>query len=172
MRVRTTMQFAVSASRCFAGVCMRARSVVIISLLFAIAVLPGVGFALEAISRHHVVPAPVAETTLKADAASEIDRQGIDIRLASLEPRDVLQDHESLTSAGTHRAAATFAAGGLPAQQATLIAPTQRLALRSPPPRSSRAASDYWLMGLVAVMLVAYQLRRKHRFLRPQPFNS
>lgn len=151
---------------------MRARNIVIASLLFAIAALPGVGFALEAMSRHHVVPASVAETTLKADAASEIDRQSIDIRLASLEPREVLQDHESLTSAGTHRAAATLAAGGLPAQQATLIAPTPRLVRQSSPPRSTRAASDYWLMALVAVMLLAYQLRRKHRFLRPQPFNS
>jgi len=146
---------------------MRARSIVIASLLFAIAVLPGVGFALEAVSRH-VASAPLAEATHKADVAPEIDLQSIDIRLASLEPRDVLQDRGGLSNVGA-RTAANFAASGLPAQQATLIAPTQRVLSSQP---RSRDASDYWLMGLVAVMLVAYQLRRKHRFLRPQPFNS
>ena len=149
---------------------MRAKSIVIASLLFAIAVLPGVGFALEAVSRHHVASASLAEAAHKADVAPEIDLQSLDIRLASLEPRDVLQDREGLSSVGVRRTAASFAASGLPAQQATLIAPTQRLVLNSQP--RSRDASDYWLMGLVAAMLVAYQLRRKHRFLRPQPFNS
>lgn len=33
-----------------------------------------------------------------------------------------------------------------------------------------RSAGDVWLLTLVGVMLVAYQLCRKHRFLRPQPF--
>ena len=149
---------------------MRARSVVIVSLSVVFAVLPGVGFTLEAMSRHRVAPAPAAEPMHKTYVASEIDLQNIELRLASLEPSDVLQDREGLSSTATHRTTATFAAGSLPAQQTTLIAPTQRLAA-SPQPRS-RDASDYWLMGLVAMMLVAYQLRRKHRFLRPQPFNS
>jgi hypothetical protein len=29
-----------------------------------------------------------------------------------------------------------------------------------------------WLMALVAVLLIGHQLRRKHRFLRPQRFNN
>ena len=29
---------------------------------------------------------------------------------------------------------------------------------------------DFWLLGGVCVGLIAYQLRRKHRLLRPQPF--
>ncbi|HEY4366358.1 MAG TPA: hypothetical protein VGN07_03930 [Steroidobacteraceae bacterium] len=33
-----------------------------------------------------------------------------------------------------------------------------------------RTAGDFILMGCAALMLVAYQLRRKHRFLRPHPF--
>lgn len=33
-----------------------------------------------------------------------------------------------------------------------------------------RSAGDFWLMVLVGLMLIAYQLCRKHRFLRPQPF--
>lgn len=50
-------------------------------------------------------------------------------------------------------------------------------------PRSSRASSSSsaginesvpsgWLMALVAVLLIGHQLRRKHRFLRPQRFNN
>lgn len=34
----------------------------------------------------------------------------------------------------------------------------------------TRTAGDFVLMGCVALMLVAYQLRRKHRFLRPHAF--
>jgi hypothetical protein len=34
----------------------------------------------------------------------------------------------------------------------------------------ARSVSDHLLTGLVAVMLIAYQLRRKHRVLRPHPF--
>jgi MYXO-CTERM domain-containing protein len=29
-----------------------------------------------------------------------------------------------------------------------------------------------WLMALVAVLLIGHQLRRKHRFLRPQRFSD
>lgn len=35
------------------------------------------------------------------------------------------------------------------------------------PPRSG---ADFWLAGVLAAMLITYQLRRKHRFLRPRPF--
>lgn len=45
--------------------------------------------------------------------------------------------------------------------------------------RSSSAASGMndsvpsgWLMALVTVLLIGHQLRRKHRFLRPQRFND
>ena len=36
----------------------------------------------------------------------------------------------------------------------------------------TRSLSDHLLTGLVAVMLIAYQLRRKHRVLRPHPFST
>lgn len=42
--------------------------------------------------------------------------------------------------------------------------------VRLVPHHRSRTAGDFVLMGCVALMLVAYQLRRKHRFLRPHPF--
>lgn len=40
---------------------------------------------------------------------------------------------------------------------------------------SSTASTDDtrgWLMALVAVLLIGHQLRRKHRFLRPQRFSN
>ena len=41
----------------------------------------------------------------------------------------------------------------------------------SPAPADSRESTpDLWLLGGVGIGLVAYQLRRKHRLLRPQPF--
>lgn len=149
---------------------MRARSIVIISLLLATAVLPGVGFAFEAVARHHGASVPATESWHKADIAAAIDSQNFDIRLASLEPRDLLQDRAGLSDIGARHAAANLAVSRLPSQQAPLIAPTPRLTFGSQP--GTRETSDYWLMGLVAAMLVAYQLRRKHRFLRPQPFSS
>jgi hypothetical protein len=35
---------------------------------------------------------------------------------------------------------------------------------------ASTSDNDFWLLSGVAVGLIAYQLRRKHRLLRPQPF--
>jgi hypothetical protein len=37
---------------------------------------------------------------------------------------------------------------------------------------AARTLEDHLLTGFVAVMLIAYQLRRKHRFLRPHQFNA
>jgi hypothetical protein len=45
--------------------------------------------------------------------------------------------------------------------------PTQALQIRQPPVRS---LTDHLLAGVVALLLIAYQLRRKHRVLRPHPF--
>lgn len=50
-------------------------------------------------------------------------------------------------------------------QQRNIILLQQRIAAAR-----MRSAGDGWLMALIGLMLVAYQLCRKHRFLRPQPF--
>ncbi|MET0986009.1 MAG: hypothetical protein ABW034_11445 [Steroidobacteraceae bacterium] len=39
-----------------------------------------------------------------------------------------------------------------------------------PAPAAVESTPDFWLLGGVCIGLVAYQLRRKHRLLRPQPF--
>ena len=36
----------------------------------------------------------------------------------------------------------------------------------------TRTLEDHLLTGFVALMLIAYQLRRKHRFLRPHQFST
>lgn len=148
---------------------MRAKSLVIGSVLCGIVAASSSSYALEAVSRSAAKQPPVAEVAHKADkVVSEIDLQSVDIRLASLEPRDVLPDRDGLRP-GAHRAAAFATPSGVPTRDAALITPAQRVMTGAP--QRARATSDYWLMGLVAVMLVAYQLRRKHRFLRPQPFS-
>jgi hypothetical protein len=45
--------------------------------------------------------------------------------------------------------------------------PTRALQVRQPPVRSF---TDHLLASVVGLMLIAYQLRRKHRVLRPHPF--
>ena len=52
---------------------------------------------------------------------------------------------------------------------AALIQPLTSL---RPAGQPARSMSDHLLTGLVAVMLIAYQLRRKHRVLRPHPFGN
>ena len=37
---------------------------------------------------------------------------------------------------------------------------------------AKRTTEDHFLTGFIAVMLIAYQLRRKHRFLRPHQFST
>jgi hypothetical protein len=39
-------------------------------------------------------------------------------------------------------------------------------------PQPARSLTDHLLTGLVALMLIGYQLRRKHRVLRPHPFTT
>jgi hypothetical protein len=36
----------------------------------------------------------------------------------------------------------------------------------------NRSLTDHLLTGVVALMLIGYQLRRKHRVLRPHPFTT
>jgi len=75
-----------------------------------------------------------------------------------------------------------------PVPPSPLAAPALRLPLRAvntraggvgtsvaralPAARQSRSMSDHLLAGAVGFMLIAYQLRRKHRVLRPHPFTT
>jgi hypothetical protein len=50
--------------------------------------------------------------------------------------------------------------------------PTERFNPARIPLPAKRTTEDHLLTGFIAVMLIAYQLRRKHRFLRPHQFST
>lgn len=50
--------------------------------------------------------------------------------------------------------------------------PRQRYNPANTPLPATRTLEDHLLVGFVALMLIAYQLRRKHRFLRPHQFST
>lgn len=77
----------------------------------------------------------------------------------------------------------------MPAAAQPLIPAPKRFALRTAGPRGAgasnptlgvmrdarppaRSMTDHLLAGVVGLMLIAYQLRRKHRVLRPHPFST
>lgn len=66
---------------------------------------------------------------------------------------------------------ASFVFPRLPAEQ-----PRQEASARfnpaSIPLPATRTLEDHMLTGFIALMLIAYQLRRKHRFLRPHQFST
>lgn len=111
----------------------------------------------------------------------------IDLRLASLAANQVANQVSSADLFATDRSAlfaspsaagqftsdpfAGNAGGGADEgftaleQQRNIILLQRRIAAAR-----MHSAGDGWLMALIGLMLVAYQLCRKHRFLRPQPF--
>jgi hypothetical protein len=74
------------------------------------------------------------------------------------------------TAAASAAPAALAASGPRLEAAVAAVAPMRAAAARQPPP--VRSAVDHLLAGVVAVMLIAYQLRRKHRVLRPHPFTT
>jgi hypothetical protein len=68
-------------------------------------------------------------------------------------PANVLRTYPSFAEPFAPRAEARFDPGRIPLP-------------------AVRTLEDHLLTGFVAVMLIAYQLRRKHRFLRPHQFST
>ena len=52
------------------------------------------------------------------------------------------------------------------------VRPPRRYNPANTPLPKTRTLEDHLLTGFVALMLIAYQLRRKHRFLRPHQFST
>ena len=82
---------------------------------------------------------------------------------------------------GALRSGVIGAMGFVPAQhpstfvaplRSPLAAPSQRYNPANIPLPVERTLEDHVLTGFVALMLIAYQLRRKHRFLRPHRFSA
>ena len=123
--------------------------------------------------------APLQPHALKSHAGPQQRARHVraaqpDMRLAALAPDELFRPGAPSTPA---TAAANFASASLAAntmagsnmvfdQQQSNLAALQHPASR---PRV-RSAADFLLLALVGLILIAYQLCRKHRFLRPQPF--
>lgn len=114
--------------------------------------LPARSSALDA---PHAVAGQASLSDLNA-ARIEADR-----RLVSLNPADIVYEQ-------SQNQPAVAQAGLLDLSNGRLF---QREQSRLPAKQHTRGPEDFMLMGFVAVMLIAYQLRKKHRFLRPHPFS-
>jgi hypothetical protein len=77
---------------------------------------------------------------------------------------------------GASATAATQVVAGAPASLEGGSLGNERRALSRSVSAGSRGMNDSvpsgWLMALVTVLLIGHQLRRKHRFLRPQRFSN
>jgi hypothetical protein len=93
-------------------------------------------------------------------AAARANALAFDRRLASLDPSQIVYEQSQSQPLAQ--------AGLLDLSNGRLFPrPEQRL----PRQQHARSAGDFLLMGFAALMLIAYQLRKKHRILRPQPFS-
>jgi hypothetical protein len=64
-----------------------------------------------------------------------------------------------------------FLRARLPLAESTVKSARRYNPATTPLPKT-RTLEDHLLTGFVALMLIAYQLRRKHRFLRPHQFST
>ena len=111
-------------------------------------------------ANHHRIE---VSRVLAVDDEPELIITGEDApRLASLDPSQIVYEYVQgpPKSAPVLLSGVTAADGRLFPVREVRVVPHQR----------PRTAGDFVLMGLAALMLVAYQLRRKQRFLRPHPF--
>jgi hypothetical protein len=117
------------------------------------------------------VPQATAATTQIAPLADDFSLHspaaGYDRRLASLDPAQLIYARAQDQWRAPAEAAVTQS-GLLELGGGRLFA---RSDLRLTAPQEGRSLEDFLLMGFAALMLIAYQLRKKHRFLRPHPFS-
>lgn len=96
-----------------------------------------------------------------AHPARSMDRE--DRRLASLDPSQIVYSQSAaLTQQPLAQSALLDLGNGR-------LFPRQELHMQAS--QQGRTLGDFALMGFVALMLIVYQLRKKHRFLRPHPFS-
>lgn len=93
-------------------------------------------------------------------ASTRADALAFDRRLASLDPSHIVYEQSQVQP---------LAQAGLLDLGNGRLFPRQEQ--RPPRQQHARSAGDFLLMGFAALMLIAYQLRKKHRILRPHPFS-
>lgn len=91
-----------------------------------------------------------------------------DRRLASLDPSQIVYSQFPSYSQGLTQTPGTQAAL-VDLSNSSRLFPRQNL--QPAKLHHARTLEDFLLMGFVALTLIAYQLRKKHRFLRPHPFS-
>jgi hypothetical protein len=164
-----SLSFAVRGSM---GVFMRVATFVLGISLFAVG---GVSEASESVQNPaaHRAAAVFADGVLGAPSVSQLNAAGLVAPSAMLVARDVGPRNDLSGPMG-------FIPSQNPAsvlRSSTFSDP--RLA-RDPnrfdpariPLPATRSVEDHLLTGFIALMLIAYQLRRKHRFLRPHQFST
>lgn len=93
-------------------------------------------------------------------ASPHAQTDAFDRRLASLDPSHIVYEQSQSPAPATQASLLDLSDGRLFPRQ------------EQPPRRQhARAPGDFLLMGFAALMLIAYQLRKKHRVLRPHPFS-
>jgi len=125
-----------------------------------IAMQPAASRGRDAAANHQGI---AADSALHMGAAPALIVSSEDApRLASLDPSQIVYEYVQ----GPPKSAPVLLSGVTAADGRSF--PVREL--RVVPHQRPRTAGDFVLMGFAALMLVAYQLRRKHRSLRPHPF--
>jgi hypothetical protein len=145
---------------------MRARSA-------ARNVVLGLGLVIVSMSSSCVTSASAAEApgTALADVA---DVAGLTLQGTTLDQSLLAAGSPQLSS--VTRFGAPIRSENLPSRSASISMSSASIASAAHASRAAEAAprrprSDSFLLILVGVTLVGYQLLRKHRLLRPQPFS-
>ena len=159
------------------GVFMRVATFVLGISLFAVG---GVGEASESIQNPaaHRAAAVLADGVIAGPGVSQFNTAGFVSSSAMLAARDAARD------VGSRSSDLSGPMGFVPSQNpASFLRSSSfgdpRIA-RDPnrfdpsriPLPATRSLEDHLLTGFIALMLIAYQLRRKHRFLRPHQFST
>ena len=158
----------VLGSICFTAASAGAASVVEASVSYPTAVSARNAAAAQDAIQSSAVPQRRGSATVPTKNAGtnfavsgRADALEFDRRLASLDPSLIVYEQS--------QAQPLAQAGLLDLSNGRLFPRSEQRVPRQQ--QQARSAGDFLLMGFVALMLIAYQLRKKHRVLRPHPFS-
>jgi hypothetical protein len=138
----------------------------------------GIGFAVMGGNSQASEPAPTS--SFKVAHTGSIGESVFVPRTERVSPYGSARPNigdSNLTAGGVHamgllpaQTSGSFT-GVLPFDGSNVVSPRPYHPANIPLP-ALRTVEDHLLTGFVALMLIAYQLRRKHRFLRPHQFST
>jgi hypothetical protein len=154
------------------GVFMRVATFVLGISLFAVG---GVGEASESIKNPaaHRAAAVFADGVIAGPTVSQLNAAGLVAPSTLLAPRDVGSRNSLSGPMGfiPSQNPAAFLRSSTFSDPRVVRDQSRFDPARIPLP-ATRSLEDHLLTGFIALMLIAYQLRRKHRFLRPHQFST